>query len=47
MDIKKIGLDLRYEGNLTKLGDYIVVDGQQLDFDSRARQLIFSLGYSF
>ena len=47
LNIWKLGFDIRYEGNLTKLGDQIVVGGQALTFDSRAKQGIFSLSYSF
>ena len=47
LDIRKVGLDIRYEGNLSKLVDHVVVGGQQVNFDSRARQLIFSLSYRF
>jgi len=46
-DIWKLGLDIRYEGNLSKLGDQIVIGGQPINFDTRARQIIFSLSYSF
>ena len=46
-DIWKLGLDIRYEGNLSKLGDQIHVGGQPVNFDTRARQIIFSLSYSF
>ena len=47
LDIWKVGLDIRYEGNLSQLGDYIEVGGQQVNFDSRAKQVIFSLSYIF
>jgi hypothetical protein len=47
VDLWKFGLDLRYEGNLSKLGDHIVVGGKQVNFDSRAKQLIFSLSFRF
>jgi len=46
-DIWKISIDLRYEGNLTKLGDHIDIGGQTVNFDSRVRQIIISLGISF
>ena len=44
-DIWKFTLDVRYEGNLTKLGDYIDTGTVNEKFDSRARQVIFSLGF--
>ena len=46
-DPKHFGIDLRYEGNLTKLGDNILVGSQPVKFDSRARQVVFSLSYRF
>jgi hypothetical protein len=47
LNIWKVGFDIRYEGNLSKLGDQINVGGQPINFDSRARQIIFSLSYEF
>ncbi len=47
VDIWKINLDLRYEGNLTKLGDHIDIGGRTVNFDSRVRQILISLGISF
>jgi len=47
MDIWKFGLDLRYEGSLSKLGDQIQIGGESFNFDSRARQIIFSLSFAF
>lgn len=44
---KKIALDLKYEGSLSKLGTGITVGGTERPFDSRARQLIFSVGFLF
>ena len=46
-DIWKIVFDFRYESNLSKLGDYIEVDGVNEKFDSRAKQIIFSMGFRF
>ena len=47
MDIWKFGLDLRYEGSLSKLSDQIIIGGEEFNFDSRAKQLIFSLSFRF
>lgn len=47
LDIKFIAIDLKYEGNLSKLGDGIRVAGQDREFDSRSRQFIVSLGIFF
>jgi hypothetical protein len=44
LDIWKIGIDLRYEGNLTKLGDQLNIGGQTINLDNRVRQIIISLG---
>lgn len=40
-------LDARYEGNLSKLGDGVNIDGNNFEFDSRNPQFIFSLGIFF
>ena len=42
-----LALDLKYEGNLTRLGSGITVAGQEREFDSRSRQFIVSLGIFF
>ncbi len=42
-----LALDVRYEGNLSKLGSGIVVGGEERKFDSRGRQFIFSVGIYF
>jgi hypothetical protein len=46
-DIWKFCIDLRYEGNLTKLGDQINIGGQTLNLDDRMRQVTISLGFKF
>ncbi len=43
----KLALDLKYEGNLTRIGSGITVAGQERAFDSRSRQFIVSLGIFF
>ena len=43
-DIGSILIDLKYEGNLSKFGDEIVVDGTSFNTDLRNNQLILSLG---
>lgn len=40
----RFAVDLKYEGNLTRLGSGITIGGQDMDFDSRSRQFIVSLG---
>ncbi len=42
-----IALDVRYEGNLSKLGSGIVIGGEERRFDSRGNQFIFSVGIYF
>jgi len=45
--LKKITLDLRYEGGLSKLGDKLTVGGADYAFDSRDSKLLLSLGFFF
>lgn len=45
--LKTISLDIRYEGNLSKLGDGVNIEGNDFEFDSRNPQFIFSLGVFF
>ncbi|MEP6646194.1 MAG: hypothetical protein ABJC12_03830 [Saprospiraceae bacterium] len=47
LDLWKIHLDARYEGNFSKLGDYITFFGQKFDFDTKNNRLIASIGFSF
>lgn len=46
-DIWKLGIDLRYEGNLTKLGDQLDIGGHTINLDNRVRQIIISLAINF
>ena len=45
--LNTISLDVRYEGNLSKLGDGVNIGGNDFEFDSRNPQFIFSLGIFF
>jgi hypothetical protein len=47
LDIWKLGFDVRYEGNLSKLGSGVKLFGNQHNFDSRQRQFLFSVAYYF
>ncbi len=48
LDIAKfLALDLKYEGSLSKLGTGMVVGGVERPFDSRASQIILSVGILF
>ncbi len=44
---KKLAIDLRYEGSLTKYGDSFTVGGEPYALDARPTQVIFTLGYWF
>jgi len=45
--LKKVTLDVKYEGNLSKLGDGVTVLGQERSFDSRNSQFVFNVGIFF
>ncbi len=47
LDIWKILFDVKYEGNLTKFGDHMVIGGQNVKFDQRPTRFVFSAGFSF
>lgn len=48
VDILKFAtIDLKYEGNLSKLGDGVTIGGVERKFDQRNPQLILSLGIFF
>lgn len=48
VDILKFAtIDLKYEGNLSKLGDSMMIGGVERNFDQRNPQLILSLGIFF
>ncbi len=44
---KKFAVDLKYEGNLSKLGNGVVIDNNTYKFDSRTRQWILGIGLFF
>ncbi|MDN5199875.1 porin family protein [Fulvivirgaceae bacterium BMA10] len=44
LDISKLTIDLKYEGNLSSIGDNLNLLGQSFQTDQRNRQLILSLG---
>jgi hypothetical protein len=44
LDVKKLAIDLKYEGSLNKIGDGIRVGNENLEFDSRLSQFIISIG---
>ena len=47
VDIGRIGVDLRYEGNFTKFGSYITFGGQQYEFSQSPNRLLGSVTYRF
>ena len=48
LDIFKFAtVDLKYEGNLSKLGESLAIAGQDFTFDQRNPQIILSLGIFF
>lgn len=47
LDIWKLHLDFRYEGNFTRFGDHIVFFGRNYSFDNAPSRMIASLGVSF
>jgi len=47
LDIWKLVLDVKYEGNFNKQGDHIVFGEQQYNFDQTPARLLVSVGFAF
>jgi len=47
LDLWKLALDLKYEGNFSSLGNGVSIGSNTYKFDSRNRQWIFGLGLFF
>lgn len=47
IDLWKIMIDLRYEGNFNRYGDHFNFFGKTYIFSQQANRLLFSLGYRF
>ncbi len=47
LDLWKINVDLRYEGNLTRFGNHLTFSGREYEFSDRPNRLIASVGYKF
>ena len=47
LDLGKLMIDVKYEGNFNKLGDQISFDGRDYNFDDRPGKLVASLGITF
>ncbi len=45
LDLNKVTLDLKWEGNLSAFGNDLKMFGKTFQTDQRQRQLIFSIGY--
>jgi len=45
--LKRIAIDIKYEGNLSKLGSGITLGGTNYNYDQRSSQWIFSVGIFF
>lgn len=44
INLGNLAFDLKYQFGLSNLGDGIVIGGQTYDFDTRPRQIVFSIG---
>jgi len=47
LDLWKIMLDVRYEGNFSKFGDHITFFGDRYEFDKSPARFLFSAGFVF
>lgn len=47
LDIWKIMIDIRYEGNFSKFGDHIVIDGKRYSFADSPTRLLVTAGLLF
>ncbi len=47
VDIKKLRIQLNYEGNFTRFGNHIVFDGESYNFSENPSRLIGSIGVAF
>lgn len=47
VDVWKLGLDVKYEGNFSKIGEEIHFAGRDWNTDSKTNQWVFSVAYFF
>ncbi len=47
LDLWKLTLDLRHEGNFDRFGDHMSIGGQQVNFSQRPTRWVMSVGFSF
>lgn len=45
--LKRLTIDVRYEGNLSKFGEEVVIEGETFTFDDRSSSLIIHVGFMF
>ena len=45
--LKRLTFDIRYEGNLSKFGEEVVIKGETFTFDDRSSSLIMHIGFMF
>ena len=47
LELANLLVDVKYEGNLSKLGDGVTIAGRDYSFDQRMSQWILSVGFLF
>ncbi len=47
LDIWKILVDLRYEGNFTRFGDHMRIAGEEVKFSDKLSRWLLTIGFSF
>ncbi len=47
LDIWRLVVDVRFEGNLSRLGDHMYFAGEKVNFSQRPSRWILSVGYAF
>jgi len=47
LDIWRLLLDVRYEGNFTKFGEHMRIGGQEVAFSQNPNRWVFSAGFTF
>lgn len=45
--LKSLTVDVRYEGNLSKFGEEVVISGETFTFDDRSSSLVIHVGFMF
>lgn len=47
IDVARVSVDLKYEGNFNRFGDNITLVGNQYSFDARKNRFVVTMGFSF